>query len=70
MILNKNEDFFLTKFDNILITLYSDKLKNKNTNYFKRIWTSETLSEDDRTSLWKWIKLFLNIGIEHDKQNK
>ena len=49
--------------------MYSDKLKNKNTNYFKRIWGSETLTEDDRNNLWKWFKLFLNIAIEYDKQS-
>lgn len=67
MVLNKDEDFFLTKFDSVLLSLYSDKLKNKNTNYFKRIWTTPTLNEDDRNSLWKWVKLFLNIVIEYDK---
>ena len=69
MVLNKDEDFFLTKFDTVLMTLYSDKLKNKNTNYFKRIWATQTLLEDDRNNLWKWIRLFLNIAIEYDKQS-
>jgi hypothetical protein len=69
MVLNKDEDFFLTKFDSVLMTLYSDKLKNKNTNYFKRIWTTQTLLEDDRNNLWKWIRLFLNIAIEYNKQS-
>ena len=68
MVLNKDKEFFLTKCDTVLLSMYSDKLKNKNTNYFKRIWGSETLTEDDRNNLWKWFKLFLNIAIEYDKQ--
>ena len=69
MVLNKDKEFFLTKCDTVLLSMYSDKLKNKNTNYFKRIWGSETLTEDDRNNLWKWFKLFLNIAIEYDKQS-
>jgi len=69
MVLNKDKEFFLTKCDKVLLYMYSDKLKNKNTNYFKRIWGSETLTEDDRNNLWKWFKLFLNIAIEYDKQS-
>ena len=69
MVLNKDKEFFLTKCDSVLLSMYSDKLKNKNTNYFKRIWGSETLTEDDRNNLWKWFKLFLNIAIEYDKQS-
>ena len=69
MVLNKDKEFFLTKCDTVLLSMYSDKLKNKNTNYFKRIWGSETLTEDDRNNLWKWFKLFLNIALEYDKQS-
>ena len=38
--------------------------------HFKKIWTSDTLTEDDKENLWKWFKLFLDIAIEYDKVRK
>ena len=62
MVLNKDKDFFLTKCDTVLFSMYTEKLKNRDKNYFKRIWGLDTLTEDDRDNLWRWFKLFLNIS--------
>ncbi len=64
MVLNKNEDFFLTKCKALLS---GTKVDSEQVDHFKRIWTSDTLTEDDRENLWKWFKFFLNIAIQYDK---
>ena len=67
MVLNKDEEFFLSKCGTLLSGSLV-KVKADTVDHFKRIWTSETLTKDDRDNLWKWFKLFLNIAIEFDKQ--
>jgi hypothetical protein len=37
-------------------------IRSSKVNYFKDLWTSPTFTDDDRTELWKWFKLFLKIA--------
>jgi hypothetical protein len=63
MVLNKDEEFFLTKCKTLLS---GTDVKADQVDHFKRIWTSTTLNDDDRENLWKWFRLFLKIAIEYD----
>ena len=67
MVLNKDEEFFLTKCGSLLsgTEVTTDEL-----DHFKKIWTSDSLTEDDKENLWKWFKLFLDIAVEYDKVKK
>jgi hypothetical protein len=67
MVLNKDEEFFLSKCGSLLSGSLV-KVKSDTVDHFKRIWLSETLTKEDRENLWRWFKLFLNIAIEYDKQ--
>jgi len=31
-------------------------------NYFKILWQSDSLDDDDRTEIWKWFDLFINLA--------
>ena len=64
MVLNKDEEFFLTKCGSLLsgTEVTTDEL-----DHFKKIWTSDSLTEDDKENLWKWFKLFLDIDIKYYK---
>ncbi len=64
MVLNKDEEFFLTKCSTLL---KGTEVTAEEMDHFKKIWTSETLTEDDKENLWRWFKLFLDIAIEYDK---
>jgi hypothetical protein len=67
MVLNKDEEFFLSKCGSLLSGSLV-KVKSDTVDHFKRIWTSDTLTKEDRENLWRWFKLVLNIAIEYDKQ--
>ena len=69
MVLKKDEEFFLSKCGSLLSGSLV-KVKADTVDHFKRIWLSDTLNDEDRESLWRWFKLFLNIAIEYDKQTK
>ena len=58
-ILKEDEGFFLN--NNILF----EEMDNTKVNHFKRIWRSETLSEDDRKVIWKWFKGFLYLAEKY-----
>ena len=63
MVLNKDEQFFLTKCTSLVS---GTDVKSDQVDHFKRIWTSNTLTEEDRENLWKWFRLFLKIATEYD----
>ena len=67
MVLNKDEEFFLTKCGSLLT---GTEVTTDELDHFKKIWTSDSLTEDDKENLWKWFKLFLDIAIEYDKVRK
>jgi len=64
MVLNKDEDFFLTKCGSLLS---GTEVTNDEMDHFKKIWTSDSLTEHDKENLWIWFKLFLDIAIQYDK---
>lgn len=55
MIETRNEDFFLK--DNMIFS----GINNSKVNYWKNIWESNRIDEDDKKSLWSWFDLFLKI---------
>lgn len=36
-------------------------------NYFKVLWQSESLDEEDRAEIWKWFDLFIHIAEKYCK---
>jgi hypothetical protein len=52
----KDEKFFL-ECEDVFKGLGKDKVS-----YFKNIWTSGNLDEDDKENIWKWFHLFLSLS--------
>ena len=61
MVKKKDERFFIECTD-----LFSGIRKDK-VSYFKDLWTSGTLTPEDKESLWKWFKLFLYYATQYEK---
>ena len=61
MVRNKDERFFIETTD-----LFSGLRRDK-VSYFKDLWTSGSLTADDKENLWKWFRLFLNIALQYQK---
>lgn len=61
MVKNKDERFFIECTD-----LFSGIRKDK-VSYFKDLWTSGKLTNDDKEALWKWFKLFLHLANQYEK---
>ena len=57
----RDEKFFLEN-DVLFVQASSTKVS-----YFKELWISSMLDEDDRQTIWRWFDLFINIS---DKYNK
>ena len=36
-------------------------------NYFKIMWQSDLLDDDDRTEIWKWFDLFISLAEKYTK---
>jgi hypothetical protein len=53
LVKTRNEDFFLK--NNVLF----DQLDSNKVNYFKKLWCSGTLDEDDKVVIWKWFQRIL-----------
>ena len=60
MVEQKDERFFLEATD-----LFSGIQKNK-VSYFKDLWQSSNLTDDDRQTLWRWFSLFLKIALKYE----
>ena len=58
---NKDEKFFIECTD-----VFSG-IKSEKVSYFKDLWLSKTLTNDDKEQLWKWFRLFLAYAIQYDK---
>lgn len=56
MVIESDQRFFI-ECEDLFEGIHSSKV-----NYFKELWTSPTFTDDDRTELWKWFKLFLKIA--------
>lgn len=61
MVKNKDERFFIECTD-----VFSGIRKDK-VSYFKDLWQSGTLTDDDKLQLWKWFNLFLNLTLKFEK---
>ena len=61
MIKNRDERFFLESTD-----LFEGLTKEK-VAYFKNIWTSNSLTAEDREQLWKWFRLFANLALKYNE---
>lgn len=61
MIKNRDERFFLESTD-----LFEGIAKDK-VAYFRNIWTSSTLTSEDREQLWKWFRLFANLALKYNE---
>jgi hypothetical protein len=61
LIEEKNELFFMEGTKS-----FFEHLKLK-TNVFKKIWTSDTLDDEDRTVIWEWINSLLTLVDKYYK---
>lgn len=66
MIKNRDEKFFLNY--NILFEKLEEKGNNK-VNYFKKLWTSGQLDNENKEIIWKWFECFVTIALKYDKLN-
>jgi len=63
MIKNKDERFFLESTD------LFEGVANDKVNYFRNIWLSPSLNQDDKDNLWKWFRLFANLAVKYNQFN-
>ena len=64
MLRNKDERFFLEGTD-----LFSGVRRDK-VSYFKDLWSSGTLTPEDKTQMWRWFSLFLHLAIQYKQLTK
>lgn len=55
MVISRNEKFFL-ECEDVFSGVGQDKVS-----YFKNIWTSGNLDDDDKDNIWQWFNLFLTL---------
>lgn len=67
MVLQRNEEFFLTKCKSLVSNL--PNVKDDDVDHFKNMWTSEQLTDEDRENIWKYFILFLNIALKYEENN-
>jgi len=63
MIKSKDERFFLESTD------LFEGVANDKVNYFRNIWLSPSLNQDDKDNLWKWFRLFANLAVKYSQFN-
>lgn len=62
MIKNRDEQFFLEN------NLFNLEVGNQNKlSYFKRLWRSGVLDDDDKEVMWKWIDSFVYLSDKYTK---
>ncbi len=64
LVLAKDEKFFLDCGD-----LFAG-IKKEKVSYFKELWLSKDLSQQNREALWKWFQLFLKIAIKYSEMTQ
>ena len=42
-----------------------EKLSKSKVNYFKKLWRSNSLDDDDRIIIWKWIDSFIYLASKY-----
>ena len=60
---NRDVDFFLGSGASSLFETF-DRTK---VNYFKVLWQSDSLDDEDRTEIWKWFDLFITLAEKYTK---
>ena len=65
-IVKKRDVSFFLKDDAGASSLFEGVDKTK-VNYFKVLWQSSSLDEDDRSEIWKWFDLFICIADKYCK---
>ena len=60
MIKDRNENFFLES--NIFDSISKTKIV-----HFKKLWRSNSLDDDDKQIIWKWIDSFVYLGEKYIK---
>ena len=63
MIKDRNELFFLES--NIFDSISKTKVV-----HFKKLWRSDSLDDDDKKIIWKWIDSFVYLGEKYIKCSK
>jgi hypothetical protein len=64
MVKGRNEAFFLE--NNILFENF-DETKQGKINYFKRLWSSGLLTNEDKETIWRWFDSFIYLGFKYKK---
>ena len=63
VIKRRDVDFFLGEGASFL---FEDFDKSK-VNYFKVMWQSDSLDDDDRSEIWRWFDLFISLAEKYSK---
>lgn len=58
MIKKRNEDFFLN-YDMMKLNNSAD---TDSANFMLQLWKDDRLEDDDKTTIWSWVDLFVNIA--------
>jgi hypothetical protein len=61
MVKKRDDNFFLN--NNVLF----DKLNKEKVNHFKILWKSDRLDAEDRSVIWRWYDLFINLTEKYQK---
>jgi len=67
MVQKRDEKFFLERnplFENM------EKTKKHKVDYFKEIWKSDKLDDQDREAMWQWFLTFIAIGNKYKEMKE
>lgn len=59
MVKERREDFFLRE------TLFTKH--KENLDHFKKLWRSNTMDNEDKDIIWKWVDTFIFLGDKYTK---
>lgn len=64
MVKQRNAKFFLE--NNVLF----DNVNTSKVSYFKELWASDKLDEEDRATIWRWFDLFISLADRYQKMKQ
>jgi len=67
MVKQRREEFFLNH--NVLFEKF-DENKAAKVNYFKRLWMSDQIDQQDKDVIWKWFASFIYLGNKYKEIKK
>ena len=67
LIKTKNEKFFL---DNNILFGELDGDKIGKVNYFKKLWSSGEIDEDNKKIIWAWFSIFISLANKYKEITK